>query len=317
MDFKQKANKYLLDSYNYIEKIVDLALQQDKKIIMWGYGKGGVYARHLIKDIDGRIDVVFFIDDYLYIPYAPETRIFRSSKLNYIDINQYILISSVKNADEISEKVKAYGFIENENYFDVRSVVKASNIEYIQSNIVGIDFDYVTKEDRPDLYSGFNYESKPFDHSSVDRVFDEISKLSDDIRFFDYGFGKGQMLLNAYISGIENIGGIELNDDIYAIAKRNMKILNVPCELICGNACEYHDIDEYNVFFFYNPFGGEVFEKVISNIEKSVRQKPRKMFIVYGNPFNHKAVIAQGVFRLVKQIPVDLYDPLLNIYTNI
>lgn len=316
MDLRKKSNKYLLNSYNYIENIVDLALQQNKKIIMWGYGKGGVYARHLIKDIDGRIDLDFFIDDYLYIPYAPETRIFRSSKLNYIDINQYILISSVKNADEISEKVKAYGFIENENYFDVRSVVKASNIEYIQSTIAGTDFNYVTKEDRPDLYSGMNYESKPFDHSSVDAVFDEISNLNGNICFFDYGFGKGQMLLNAYISGIQKIGGVELNEDIYNIAKKNMKILNVPCELNCGNACVYNDIDEYNVFFFYNPFGGQVFEKVISNIEKSARRKTRQIFIVYGNPFNHKSVIAHGVFSLAKQIPVDLYDPLLNIYTN-
>jgi 16S rRNA G966 N2-methylase RsmD len=275
-----------------------------------------VYARHLIRDIDGRMDIDCFIDDFLYMPYAPETKIYRSSYLDYINTNDYILISSVKSSDEIVPKIKQAGFIEEINYFNVREKIKSSNIEYIESNVRDIDFSYVTKEDRPDLYDGMNYESKPFDHSSVDGVFDEIAKLDNEPALFDFGCGKGQILLTAYMNGINKLAGIELNEDIHKIAVKNMELLNVPSKIINGDAAKFKELDEYNIFFFYNPFGGEVFERVISNIEESVARTERKIHIVYGNPFNHKNVIASGSFQLCKQLRVDLYDPLLNIYTN-
>ncbi len=303
-------------AYQYVKDIIDKAIAQNKKLILWGYSKGGVYIRHLVRDIDARRDFDFIIDDYLYIPYAPETKIYRSSILNYINIEEYILLSSVKNANEIVDCAMKHGFVEGRNFFNVRQVIQSSNIEYIENTVKGVDFSYVTQEDRPDIYRGDNYESKPFDHSCIDFVFSEILKLENEITFFDYGCGKGQILLTAYLNGIRSIKGIDLNEDIYDVAVQNMEILNVPCEIVCGNAMDYTDIDDCNVFFFYNPFGGDVFRKVIKNIEDSIGRRKRKVYIAYGNPFNHEEVIKNGIFKLYKQIPVDLYDPLFNIYSN-
>lgn len=38
------------------------------------------------------------------------------------------------------------------------------------------------------------------------------------------------------------------------------------------------------------------------------------MAIIYSNPFEHESVVANGIFRLAKQIDSDFYIPKVNIY---
>lgn len=107
--------------------------------------------------------------------------------------------------------------------------------------------------------------------------------------------------------------GVEIVKDMYDQCVINMRKLNIDCDLLNGNATEC-GIDDYNCFFFYNPFGESVLKKVLDNIQKSFVRRRRKLYLIYANPFSHKEVIQNGLFKLHKQIRTDLYDPLLNIY---
>lgn len=94
-----------------------------------------------------------------------------------------------------------------------------------------------------------------------------------------------------------------------------MDALGIPCDIMCADAKEC-SIDGYDIIYIYNSFNGELFRNVIDNIENGFRNSPRKMFIVYANSFEHKAVIKKGVFKLFRQFRVELYDHLLNVYIS-
>ena len=55
--------------------------------------------------------------------------------------------------------------------------------------------------------------------------------------------------------------------------------------------------DNAQVFYFFNPFGEEVLQKVIDNIKESVKQHPRKVYCIYLNP-KFKAVFEENGFKV-------------------
>ncbi len=300
--------------YRYVSDIVTLAIEQNKKLIIWGCGKGGAFLTHLICDVDGRLPISYYIDEHMVLPCGIPDKIYRSSLLKYIPQEEYMVLLSIRRDDQAVALLENAGYIEGKAFFDVRSDIGGSYLEYLEKNNSEVDFSYVTKEDRPDLYSGEYFESKPFDHSSVDRVFSEISALPCEKSFLDIGCGKGQMLVMAAMVEMDRISGIEFNADISEVAVNNMKSLQIEADVITGDATEYINLDDYSIFFLYNPFGEESLRKVVLNIRDSINRRPRSTFLVYGNPFYHDAVMKSGNVVLYKQVHVDLHDPLLNIY---
>lgn len=315
MQISEKRRTLVGGMYSYVSDLITYAIREKRKLIVWGCGKGGAFLTHLICDIDGRMPVDYYIDEYITLPCGKmQENIYRSSLLRYVDLKEYIVLLTIRQDKEVEKMLAELGCEKDRDYFDVRSEVGGSYLEYLEKTHENINFSYVTKEDRPDLYSGEYYESKPFDHSSIDRVFEEIRMLPCEKKFMDIGCGKGQILLMAAMSEMFKIGGIEWNGEIAEICRSNMKELDVPAEIITGDATEYKEIDEYSIFFLYNPFGESAVRRVINNILESPKRRNRDIFLVYGNPFCHKAIVESGHAQLYRQVRVDLYDPLLNIY---
>lgn len=301
--------------YRYVENIVTYAMQKNKKLIVWGCGKGGAFLRHLVVDVDGRIEISYYIDEHMVLPCCNEALpFFRSSLLWYLPKDEYVILLSIRRDENVESMLDKLGFQKNKNYFDVRSEIGGNYLEYLELQNNRIDFSYVTKEERPDLYGGEYFESKPFDHSSIDRVFDEMSALPCEKNFFDIGCGKGQMLMMSAMNGMKKIGGIEFNTEIAQTARKNMKELHIEADVIISDATEYEEVDEYNIFFLYNPFGEESIRRVVAHIYDSYKRRPRSMFLVYGNPFYHATVMEHGNITIHRQVRVDLHDPILNIY---
>lgn len=315
MQVSEKRKSIVGDLYAYVSDIVAYAVQEKRKLIIWGCGKGGAFLTHLILDIDGRMPVAYYIDEYITLPCGNmQGNICRSSLLWYVDPKEYIILLTIRRDESVEKQLADLGCEKDRDYFDIRSKVGGSYLEFLEKKHKDIDFSYVTKEERPDLYSGEYYESKPFDHSSIDHVFEEIKALPCEKRFLDIGCGKGQILLMAAMSEMKKIGGIEWNADIAEICRNNMDKLGVSADIMTGDATEYVDIDGYSIFFFYNPFGENGIRKVVNNILESRKRRNRDIFLVYGNPFYHKTVTENSNVRLYRQVRVDLYDPLLNIY---
>ena len=300
--------------YEYVTDIVTCAMQKNRKLIVWGCGKGGAFVTHLLRDMDGRLPVAYYIDEYIVVPCVSAGNIYRSSLLWYLDPQEYVVLLSIRHNEAVIRFLERLGYVKNRTYFDVREDIGGSYLEYLEKTNISLDFSYVTKEDRPDLYSGEYFESKPFDHSSVDHVFEEISVLPCERSFLDIGCGKGQMLLMAFMNDMDKICGIEWNNEIADIAKQNVDILGIDADVMAVDATEYEELDEYSIFFLYNPFGENSIKKLAKNLINSYRRKQRDMYLVYGNPFFHKAIMSTCEIKLHRQIESDLYDPLLNIY---
>lgn len=295
----------------YASHLVDRALQNGQKIAIWGYWKCGRFIRHLIEDYDGRMKIPYIIDEKIET-FSESPVIYRSSVLNYISASDTLLLSTIKNVNEIRRIAEEYGYQEGDNFFDVYSDIGESYIAYLQKKNAALDFGNLLEQDES-AYGADNQEHTPFSFSAVDKVFSEIAALEADLSFFDFGCGKGTALLYAHLYGVRKLGGVELVKKVYDSAMSNLRELGIKADIINGNAMEC-GIDEYNCFFFYNPFRGKTFEKVIGRIEESFRRVPRNIYLIYGNPFEHKTVVKNGLFSLHKQLVVDLYDPLMNIY---
>ena len=314
---KSRKQYYLHGLYSYIKDIGDRAINSGMDIIIWGYSKGGAFLRYLLENYDQRIHIAYIIDQAMQIPVNCEPKIYRSSILEYIDGSKYILLSTIKSYQTVCKVAESYGFVEGRNLFDVRSKIGVSYIDYLQISNGNLDFTSVTEKERPDVYSKPDIViSTPFEMTCLDRVFNEIIEIEDDIKFFDYGCGKGQVLLAAYINGIDKIKGIELVPEIANMGMSNMAELHIPGEIICGDATTYNDIDDVNVFFFNNPFTGSVFERVYLNIADSYGRNKRRIHIIYLNPYCNSIIKRNELFKLKRQLYVDMGDPLANIYSN-
>ena len=82
-----------------------------------------------------------------------------------------------------------------------------------------------------------------------------------------------------------------------------MQFLNVEAEA-------YEIGDEDNYFYFFNPFSGTTFRKVLDNIIASVRRQPRDIeLLIYYPTFEYqKAIHDCNLFVLKKMIKLSGYE---------
>ncbi|QFJ54988.1 hypothetical protein [Pseudobutyrivibrio xylanivorans] len=311
----QRHKHILNDLYLYIEELKQKAIKEKKEFIIWGYAKGGAFIKWLLEAEDNNANVAYIIDDRCDLVIGGSPSMYRSTLFNYIDNKKYIVLSTILDFSLVQKTLDMYGYKKNDNLYDIRHEIGVSYIDFLQINNMEIDFGNTTANDRPDIYVGTdNSISTPFDTISVDEVFQTIKNLDKNVNLFDYGCGKGQILFDAYINGIDNLAGIELVEEIVIKARKNMEILGIPAVIYNEDATIFSDIDNYNVFFLNNPFVGNVFKSVISQIEDSVTRCPRNTFIVYLNPRCHTEIIKNGVFKMYEQKYIACGDPIMNIY---
>ncbi len=131
-------------------------------------------------------------------------------------------------------------------------------------------------------YIGVEYSASP----SHD-LFKLLSKL--DIKatdtILDFGAGKGAAMVTMANFPFRNIAGVEISKKLCDISKRNFHKLKLKkLEIHHSDARDFIDLDEFNYFYFFNPFPKLVFQDVIKNIENSYFRKSRKITLIYYNP---------------------------------
>jgi predicted RNA methylase len=105
--------------------------------------------------------------------------------------------------------------------------------------------------------------------------------------FVDYGCGKGRVLLVAAEFPFHTIVGVEFVPQLALIAKQNLKSFRGAqrkCKdvtVLTMDATEYELPPEPAVLFFFSPFTGAVMEKVVEDIENSLRCSPRDLFVLF------------------------------------
>jgi SAM-dependent methyltransferase len=135
-----------------------------------------------------------------------------------------------------------------------------------------------------------------------DKIISNFNITSDDA-IVDFGCGKGGILISLAKYPFSKITGVEISPELVAIAKNNIKKLNIKnVEIACCDAAEFKQLNEYNYFYFFDPFPCGVMEEVVKNIEKSIIDRPRKTTIIYLNPYCHDLIESSVFFSKTTEL---------------
>jgi SAM-dependent methyltransferase len=149
----------------------------------------------------------------------------------------------------------------------------------------------------------------------LENVLDSLNITREDA-IVDFGSGKGGALITFAKYPFSKILGVELLPELIAIAENNFRILNISIvTMVKSDATEFSDLDEYNYFYFYSPFPGNVMGAVMQNIKSSILKKPRCVHLIYCNPEFHDILVTDSPFRKTREfyhrqlnLPIYLYS---------
>ena len=120
----------------------------------------------------------------------------------------------------------------------------------------------------------------------------------------DFGCGKGGVLISLAKYPFAKVTGVEISLELADIARNNIRVLALrKVGIECCDAAEFKDLDAFNYFYFFDPFPCVVMRDVLKNIEGSIRKVPRKVTIIYLNPFCHDLLDASELFRKTRELP--------------
>ncbi|MCX5417300.1 class I SAM-dependent methyltransferase [Streptomyces sp. NBC_00059] len=137
--------------------------------------------------------------------------------------------------------------------------------------------------DNFDLLNNYRYSPSPT--GILRAVISQVPVAHEEVTFIDFGSGKGRVLLVASEFPFKRIIGVELSTHLCDIATRNVTQFDSSsqrCKDIAirhESAEEFEIPDDAGVFYFYEPFSPAVTERVLENIERSIRRAPRAAVI--------------------------------------
>jgi SAM-dependent methyltransferase len=133
-------------------------------------------------------------------------------------------------------------------------------------------------------------------------IFEKLPIETKNLPLIDYGCGKGRALFVAEQCGFTNLIGVDIAKELIDDANANKAVYvrknsQSKIDFLFEDATKYLIPDNAQVFYFFNPFGEDVLQKVIDNIKESVKQHPRKVYCIYLNP-KFKAVFEENGFKV-------------------
>lgn len=126
-----------------------------------------------------------------------------------------------------------------------------------------------------------------------------------DFVFLDLGSGKGRTLLMASDHPFRRIVGVELLPALHQAAQDNLgkyRSASQKCfrlEAICGDATEFPLPVEPIVLYLFNPFPESGLRQAIANLEQSLRDHPRAVYVLYHNPLLEHVLSESAAFSKI------------------
>jgi SAM-dependent methyltransferase len=124
-----------------------------------------------------------------------------------------------------------------------------------------------------------------------------------EFSFIDIGSGKGRALLLAADYPFRRIMGIELLPALHRVAQKNIKKYKsdsqqcFAIDCLLGDASEFGFPPEPTVLYLFNPLPESGLAKLVSNLEHSLREHPRPVFVLYHNPLLEPLLARSAVFK--------------------
>ena len=127
-------------------------------------------------------------------------------------------------------------------------------------------------------------------HEMIGAVSAQAGFDFQDFTFVDLGSGKGRTLLMASDYSFRRIVGVELLPALHHAAVDNLSKYHSDSQKCfalgstCADATEFDFPSEPTLLFLFNPFPEAGLRRVIANLEQSLREQPRKVYLLYHNP---------------------------------
>jgi SAM-dependent methyltransferase len=120
--------------------------------------------------------------------------------------------------------------------------------------------------------------------------------------FVDFGSGKGRVLYQAAQYPFARVIGVEISEALNEIARRNLESCGdrLACrsfEVVTADATDFEIPDDMTYAYFFYPFIGDTFQRVIANIVASLDRNPRRLRIIYAVPELESIIVETGRFR--------------------
>jgi Histone methylation protein DOT1 len=117
--------------------------------------------------------------------------------------------------------------------------------------------------------------------------------------FVDYGSGLGRIVICAATLPFRRVIGVELVEELNRRARLNIERARrrLQCKdvsVATTNATQWPVPADASVFHFYNPFLNETLRATIATLARSLQDKPREAWILFGSPWQMSRLLAAG-----------------------
>jgi len=174
-----------------------------------------------------------------------------------------------------------------------------------------VDFDWDFRVDttaatvgwRARLLGLFHSPYQPTDPALFHEILASLKIDFREFTFIDIGSGKGRALLLAANYPFRRILGVELFPALHRIALENIRKYRsdsqrcFAIEAICEDARTFTFPSEATVLYLFNPLPEAGFVEMLRNLEGSLQQHPRSMFVLYHNPLLEPVVEGSGSLK--------------------
>ncbi len=153
------------------------------------------------------------------------------------------------------------------------------------------------------LLTGGPYQ--PSEPGLFRQMLDALPVDYSQFTFLDLGSGKGRALLMASDYPFRRVLGVELVPELHQIAVDNIRKYRGPAQLChtiescCADASQFVFPREPLIIYLFNPFPESLLRRVLANLELSLRQLPRPVFLLYHNPLLEPLLAASPLLRRV------------------
>jgi cyclopropane fatty-acyl-phospholipid synthase-like methyltransferase len=125
--------------------------------------------------------------------------------------------------------------------------------------------------------------------------------------FIDMGSGKGRVLFVAAEYPFRKVIGVEFSNALHDDALANLKRYKFPrrrcadIEPVHVDARDFEFPNDNLVIYLFNPFGPEVMERMLANLEKSLERHPRHAIVVMLWPDHSDVVERMAIMRVYRK----------------
>lgn len=269
----------------------------------------GTYVEWVLRTVYG-LKFDYIIDDDV-ISYQGE--IYRRNLLDYLDSSETVIVSAT---DSDLGSLEKRGYQKGRNWFDMREWFELDNIGYFEFMESKYGADIIGRETAADV-NAVCKDAMKYGVSrgmSMPSVCQYFAENYPDRKILDIGCGKGGVLMAFQDFGYQTVDGIEIMDELCVTERENIRKAGYNSHIICTGAGQFQDYEKYDLYFLYDSFRGETLEKTVALIEKSIYENPRNVLFAYAEPWEHAAIIKNGVFQLVDQLKGDWFTKMLNVY---